>query len=114
MTKRVLPLLLILTACSTATTVPSSSPVTPPPPVLKPKETVAAPTGSTPATEPRPVLTFEEWRAQFFKRAEAQGFERAFLETEFATVRPSERVVSLDGKQPEFSRPISAYVRGAV
>ncbi len=114
MTKRLLPLFLILTACSTATTVPSSSPVVPVPTQSVAPTPPSGASGSAPVVASRPVLTFEEWRAQFLKRAEAQGFDRAFLDAQFATVRPSERVVTLDGKQPEFSRPISAYVRGAV
>lgn len=114
MTKRLLPLFLILTACSTATTVPSSTPVAPVPSQGATPTPPGSGSGAAPAVASRPVLTFEEWQAQFLKRAEAQGFDRAFLEAQFATVRPSERVVTLDGKQPEFSRPISAYVRGAV
>lgn len=86
----------------------------------------AAAPGSAPANEGRaaePVPYeqlrtadpgFDAWRSDFISRQVAQGWDRAFLELQLSPLTPDDRVVSLDGRQPEFAKPTSAYVTAAV
>ena len=57
--------------------------------------------------------TYEAWRAHFIDRAVAAGFERGFVEAELSSVQLSSAILNQDRGQPEFSRPISDYVRAA-
>jgi lytic murein transglycosylase len=67
-----------------------------------------------PASAPEPAADFYTWKAGFRDRAVRAGFEPAFVDAQLAGLAPNERVVALDRRQPEFSRPIGAYVRGAL
>ncbi len=57
---------------------------------------------------------FADWLSQFYAQAEAAGLSRTLLDREFAGLSPDPRVAVLDAGQPEFSRPVSAYVEGAI
>jgi lytic murein transglycosylase len=59
-------------------------------------------------------MQFDTWSAGFYGRAVAAGIAPALLEREFAGLTPDPRVGGLDNKQPEFSKPLSDYVRGVV
>jgi lytic murein transglycosylase len=68
-------------------------------------------------TAPAPSATsadFQTWKAGFIDRAVAHGFDRGFVEAELADVTPDPAVLALDGKQPEFSRPVGDYIRASV
>lgn len=119
MKRRILSLCLFLGACSTASTVPTSIENRPAPTAQgdasghhghKP----AAP--REPAAQAGPVTyaSFAEWREAFVDKAVAKGFDRAFVEALLADVQPKDSVVKADSGQPEFSKPISAYVKNAV
>ncbi|WKL57106.1 lytic murein transglycosylase [Asticcacaulis sp. ZE23SCel15] len=115
MVGRYLTLALFLTACSSATSIPT--PIDPPSPTpAKPDPLVTAPATSSPSPTVGKVdyPSFYHWRDDFINRAVAKGYDRAFVTEALSTTAPSERVVALDTKQPEFSKPISAYVKGAV
>lgn len=58
--------------------------------------------------------TFDTWRDDFFRRAVAQGYPKDVLKRELSDLSPNERVISLDRRQPEVSRPTGDYVKGAV
>lgn len=45
--------------------------------------------------------SFQSWLAHFKQEARQQGISEATLLEAFATVEPSQRVIQLDGKQPE-------------
>lgn len=70
----------------------------------------------------RPVLdvapsgspAFDSWLQDFYGRALSQGLSPDLLRRELAGLTPNDRVSALDSRQPEFSRPVSDYVRGVV
>lgn len=47
-------------------------------------------------------------------KATAHGFDQAFVEQTLASVEPDPRILDRDTKQPEFSKPVSDYVRSAI
>ncbi len=53
---------------------------------------------------------FDAWRADFARRALAQGRNRAVLATVLTGLTPDPRVIDLDGRQPEFVSPVWDYV----
>jgi membrane-bound lytic murein transglycosylase B len=113
MSRRVLSLCLFLGACSTGATITSSAQA----PTTLPKAEVANPVPSPVIAKPEPpkvYTSFSEWRSDFIKKAAAKGFDARFVEAQLRDVQPLESVVNADSKQPEFSKPISAYIRGAV
>jgi lytic murein transglycosylase len=59
-------------------------------------------------------MQFDAWAAGFYGRAVAAGISPELLQREFAGLTPDPRVGGLDNKQPEFSKPLSDYVRGVV
>jgi lytic murein transglycosylase len=59
-------------------------------------------------------MQFDSWAAGFYGRAVAAGIAPALLQREFAGLTPDPRVGGLDNKQPEFSKPLSDYIRGVV
>jgi membrane-bound lytic murein transglycosylase B len=59
-------------------------------------------------------MLFDAWAAGFYGRAVAAGIAPELLQREFAGLTPDPRVGGLDNKQPEFSKPLSDYVRGVV
>ena len=57
---------------------------------------------------------FLDWLSGFYKQALASGMSRSILDRELSGLSPDPRVVASDGRQPEFAKPVSDYVRGAV
>jgi membrane-bound lytic murein transglycosylase B len=57
---------------------------------------------------------FDAWAADFLARSLRAGGPVAVLRREFAGLTPDPRIVALDGRQPEFSKPIGDYVKGVV
>jgi membrane-bound lytic murein transglycosylase B len=57
---------------------------------------------------------FADWLDGFRARALADGWSQTLLDTAFAGVAPDPRVTALDARQPEFARPVSDYVKGAM
>ncbi len=57
---------------------------------------------------------FIDWLNGFYPRALAAGVPRAVLDREFSGLMADPRVSALDARQPEFSRPVGDYVKGAV
>jgi membrane-bound lytic murein transglycosylase B len=70
--------------------------------------------------EPPPAIgatgdpEFNAWIRDFYRRALAEGIPQNVLDRELAGVGPNTRIIELDRNQPEFSRPASDYIRGAV
>lgn len=75
--------------------------------------------GHVHAAEPLPEPSLEEqaafasWIVDFKKQALASGLSENTLEAAFATVKLNPRVRRADAYQPEFSKPIWAYLDGA-
>jgi len=65
-----------------------------------------------PQTSGDPV--FEAWSADFKSRAVAGGWSSELLTRELAGLTPDPRVLGLDRRQPELSKPIGDYIRGVV
>ena len=59
-------------------------------------------------------MVFDAWAAEFYGRALKAGIARNLLDREMAGLTPDPRVTSRDSRQPEFSQPISVYIKGAV
>jgi len=57
---------------------------------------------------------FTDWLNDFYARAQAQGLARPLLDRELSGLSPDPRIPALDARQPEFARPVSDYVTGAV
>ena len=62
---------------------------------------------------PAPADPFDAWRTDFIAKA-AGTWPRDRLVEVLAPLTLDDRVVSLDGRQPELSRPIGDYIAGAV
>ena len=81
-------------------------------------------TGTTPGTQqtastvplqqaPAP-RNFGEWKTAFRTRAIEAGIAPGTFDKAFARVELNQKVIELDGRQPEFTRPIWEYLDGAV
>ncbi len=57
---------------------------------------------------------FIDWLNDFHARALEAGVSRPVLDGALSGLTPDPRVVALDSKQPEFARPVGAYVKSAV
>nr|WP_245731093.1 lytic murein transglycosylase [Rubrimonas cliftonensis] len=57
---------------------------------------------------------FGRWREEFAARATAQGVAPSVVSSALRGVAPDPRVLELDGRQPEFTRPIWDYIDSAV
>jgi membrane-bound lytic murein transglycosylase B len=71
-----------------------------------------SPNASSPTQTPD--AAFEAWRAGFIAQAVAQGLPQDQVTAILAGVQPDPHVLELDQRQPEFSKPISSYINGAV
>ncbi|CAN7544071.1 lytic murein transglycosylase [Phenylobacterium sp. LjRoot225] len=116
MRRRYLLLCLALAGCAS----PANRGPAPHAPPAPPPPQPAAPSGEPQASGPiRPLVAsgdmpFDAWAAGFYGRAVAAGIAPALLQREFAGLTPDPRVGGLDNKQPEFSKPLSDYIRGVV
>jgi membrane-bound lytic murein transglycosylase B len=59
-------------------------------------------------------MIFDTWAADFRDRALAAGIRLEVLTREMRGLAPDPRVAALDSRQPEFSKPVSAYLTGVV
>jgi lytic murein transglycosylase len=67
-------------------------------------------TGNGPSTD----TVFDAWRTGFIAKATAQGLPVDQVTAALQGVTPDPSVIALDNRQPEFSKPISSYLAGAV
>jgi membrane-bound lytic murein transglycosylase B len=111
--------LYVLAGCAS----PANKPLIPtpalPPPAPAPAEpaSIAPPPGDRLPVRPPTAsgdIGFDKWSADFYSRALRAGIAPALLERELAGLTPDPRVESLDGKQPEFSKPVGDYIKGTV
>jgi len=93
----------LLVACAQAPT-PKPAPPTP----------TSTPTASAPSRAAQPALSFSAWRTTFRNEALAAGIDAATFDSAFAGITPDPTVVSADRSQPEFARPVWAYLDTAI
>jgi len=86
------------------------------PPAGTPPSEAPAPAPGAPVQPPTASgdMQFDAWAAQFFDRAVAAGLSPDLVQREMASLSPDPRVAALDNRQPEFSKPISDYIKGTV
>lgn len=58
--------------------------------------------------------SFDAWLRSFYQRSATAGWPLEVLRRELAGLTPDPRVTTLDGRQPELSKPIGDYMRAAV
>lgn len=125
---RYLSLFALLSACATSGTQPPA--VLPPAPVAPPVATggtnessssvsssEAATPAPAPAPAPVPAITydnFDQWKQNFVAKAASRGFDPVYVTQVLDGVQPLANVTASDSQQPEFSKPISSYVRQSV
>ena len=106
-------LVLLLAGCADTSPQGPLTAVAPPPPAPKP-QTPAAPSPAPQTPVPAGELAFDTWLADFRVRALAAGLSAELLDRELSGVTPDPKVISLDGRQPEFSKPVGDYIRGVI
>ena len=121
---RYLSLFALLTACATTPSrdIAPRAPIAPPvAPQVGPSAPVAAsqatPAAATPpaaGVQPISYANFAEWEANFHEKARAHGFSDDLVDEMLAGVQPLPNVTASDSQQPEFSKPVSSYIRTAV
>lgn len=105
-------LVLFLAGCAeTSTYRPAPLPHAPAP--AQQSQPPATPPAALPPA-PAEELAFDAWLNDFRSRAMAAGLSADLLDRELSGLTPDPKVISLDGRQPEFSKPIGAYVAGVV
>ncbi|WP_374471526.1 lytic murein transglycosylase [Phenylobacterium sp.] len=103
--------LYVLAGCASPANKPLlPTPGAPPPPAPAP---APAPQPVTPPTVSGDQV-FDAWASEFYDRALKAGVSRAVLDRELKGLTPDPSVGRLDSRQPEFSKPISEYLKGVV
>jgi lytic murein transglycosylase len=110
-------LVLLLAGCAdtsaNAPFAPSTAPSAPPPgPGLAPGPAPVPPVDAPPAAGS--AISFDAWLAAFKQKALAAGLTPQLLDRELDGLTPDPKVVSLDGRQPEFSKPVGDYIKGVI
>ena len=111
-----LRLILIASVAACAPIVPEMLPTIPTVDAPAPAApTTPTPTPTPPPAAPAPVVVdqagFDGWKQGFLTRH--GGTRRADYERELDGLTPDPSVIRLDRNQPEFSRPVGAYVQSA-
>ncbi|MEH0198264.1 lytic murein transglycosylase [Caulobacter sp. CCNWLY153] len=109
-------LVLLLAGCADTTVNAPLAPSTPtaPPPVASTPAAPTPPSAVTAVETGGQVAAFNAWLADFKPRAVAAGVPQAVVERELNGLTPNPRVISLDGRQPEFSKPVGDYIKGVI
>lgn len=112
MDRRVFLVLLLAGCADTSPQGPLTAVSPPPPPAPRPQPSAPTPGSTTPV--PAGELAFDTWLADFRVRALAAGLSPQLLDRELSGVTPDPKVISLDSRQPEFSKPVGAYINGVI
>jgi membrane-bound lytic murein transglycosylase B len=81
-------------------------------PPVTPVPVQPAPT-PTPPAQPN-AMSFEAWLSSYRVKALAAGIPAGVLDRELSGLTPNMQVAAQDTKQPEFSKPVSDYLKGVV
>lgn len=106
-------LLLLLCVASCAGPAPNRS-LAAIPPQGRPETSAPAPLAPVKPPTVSGDINFDSWAAGFYGRAVQAGIAPAVLDRELAGLAPDPRIAALDAHQPEFSKPFSDYIKGAV
>jgi len=112
MDRRVFLVLLLAGCADTSANAPLAPSITPAKPPAVPPPAPAAPTADPGASGQS--VGFDTWLAAFKQKALAAGLTQELLDRELNGVTPDPKVISLDGRQPEFSKPVGAYIQGVI
>ncbi len=85
-----------------------------PPLKIQTAQAPAAPAPAAAAPASSGDAAFDAWLSAFRARAAGAGVPQAVIDRELAGLTPNPKVVALDGRQPEFSKPVGDYLRGVV
>lgn len=108
-------LVLLLAGCADTSPQGPLTAVSPSPPQPAPRpQPTSAPTPTPTTPVPSGELAFDTWLADFRVRALAAGLSAQLLDRELSGVTPNPRVISLDSRQPEFSKPVGDYIKGVI
>ena len=103
-----LPILLLAACASTS--------VTPSQPIVK-SQRVEPETQVLNTVQADPIFArtqrFEAWREDFTRRAIAKGYSLSLLARTVGQARINERAIERNSNQPEFTRPVWAYIQSA-
>lgn len=110
--RRVFLVLLLAGCADTSPQGPLTAVAPPAPPSPQPRPSAPQPAPATPV--PAGELAFDTWLRDFRGRALAAGLSAALLDRELAGVTPDPKVISLDSRQPEFSKPVGDYIKGVI
>jgi membrane-bound lytic murein transglycosylase B len=105
----------VLAGCAS----PANKPAIAPPAAVAPPPVVSnapAPGERLPVRPPTASgeMIFDAWAAEFYSRALRAGVAPTLLDRELAGLTPDPRVGNLDNRQPEFSKPVSEYIKGVI
>nr|WP_295107415.1 lytic murein transglycosylase [uncultured Caulobacter sp.] len=106
-------LVLLLAGCADTSPQGPLTAVSPPQPSA-PKPQPSAPAQGPATPVPAGELAFDTWLLDFRRRALAAGLSPQLLDRELSGVTPDPKVISLDSRQPEFSKPVGAYIAGVI
>lgn len=70
--------------------------------------------GSGSPTAVESTQSFSQWRADFRQRALDHGIDARLFDQTFQGLEPDPAVLNADQSQPEFTRPVWAYLEGAL
>ena len=68
----------------------------------------------TSAAEQSPERSFVQWRNEFRQQALQSGISARLFDDAFSNLEPDPAVLNADQSQPEFTRPVWAYLDGAL
>ena len=124
---RLLPFISVISLSISACAAPTETPApvelashtpTSSAPVQAAAQTAALPAAAQSTATTAPALTqaqrFAKWKGEFIAEAIAKGYNSAQVRAVIQPAKINELALDRDSKQPEFSRPIWAYVDGAV
>jgi lytic murein transglycosylase len=112
MDRRVFLVLLLAGCADTSTNAPLAPSIGPTTPPRTPPPAPAAPSADPGASGQS--VGFDTWLAAFKQKALAAGLTQQLLDRELNGVTPNPKVISLDGRQPEFSKPVGDYIKGVI
>src|SRR5690606_20606376 len=75
---------------------------------------LGSPSTATPDDASQSTLSFAQWREAFRSRALASGLPASLLHSALDDLQPDPAVLKADSSQPEFSRPVWAYLDSAL
>ncbi|WP_066684409.1 lytic murein transglycosylase [Caulobacter sp. CCH9-E1] len=106
-------LVLFLAGCAETAPHPPMTPA-PAPQTAPQSQAPQTPSAAPPTPADAETLAFDAWLSDFRPRAIAAGVSPQVFDRELSGVTPNPRVISLDSRQPEFSKPVGAYIAGVI